>query len=585
MNAMILILAAVQPLWPSLEQMPDRQPHQYAAMCDEAWIPGQWGKFKPDFKIEEHAMPHLDWCEPPAKPNGTCVILISGGGYGSLVDVGFVNNWNRCFTRLGCQCVKLVYRTPRAKGIPFYQTAWEDGQRAVRLVRSQAKARGFDPEKIAAIGCSAGSHLTTLLVTSSQTPAYRPVDALDRDVSCHLNLGITGAIAYGMTDGLDGENTQKGDGPGITLDPLFKFDAKTCPMCMFHGCDDPYSPMTSTHVYRKLHAMKIPAEVHLFADRTHNFWGWNAGSEKATAYDNWFERAHEFMVQVGFLGPVAEEVAIMSRYTNDVAYAYHAKAPVWADRMPDVQTNQCTPQLEWFVPKKLTTKAIQIVYSGGAYVGNNPNGFEAAPVRRFLNEKGMAVVTLKYRTPRPVGLPKHKTAWQDLQRAIRVVRGEALSHGLDPNRIGIIGFSAGGHLTLLGACNSTVRAYEPTDKTDELPCNVQWAIAVYPAYVLTDGAESGNRHGGDRDEDVIVPEFAFDALTAPVCFVHGGADVHSPMGSVKFWERLRRMGVQCDLHTLATRGHTFQKTASPGTGSYTWMGRVWEFLNHKGFNR
>ena len=57
------------------------------------------------------------------------------------------------------------------------------------------------------------------------------------------------------------------------------------------------------------------------------------------------------------------------------------------------------------------------------------------------------------------------------------------------------------------------------------------------------------------------------------------------MNSVKAWEQLRRMGVQGDLHTLAKRPHCFMRRASPGTGSYTWLDRVWEFMNHKGFNR
>jgi dipeptidyl aminopeptidase/acylaminoacyl peptidase len=68
-------------------------------------------------------------------------------------------------------------------------------------------------------------------------------------------------------------------------------------------------------------------------------------------------------------------------------------------------------------------------------------------------------------------------------------------------------------------------------------------------------------------------------------FIHGDADGYSPMGSIKCWEQLRRMGIQSDLHTLAKRGHCFQRNASPGTGSYTWMDRIWEFMNHKKFNQ
>jgi hypothetical protein len=57
------------------------------------------------------------------------------------------------------------------------------------------------------------------------------------------------------------------------------------------------------------------------------------------------------------------------------------------------------------------------------------------------------------------------------------------------------------------------------------------------------------------------------------------------MNSVKTWEQLRRMGIQSDLHTLAKRGHCFQRKAALGTGSYTWMDRIWEFMNHKGYNQ
>ena len=68
-------------------------------------------------------------------------------------------------------------------------------------------------------------------------------------------------------------------------------------------------------------------------------------------------------------------------------------------------------------------------------------------------------------------------------------------------------------------------------------------------------------------------------------FIHGDADPYSAMGSVRVWEKMLMMGIQCDLHTLATRPHGFQSKASPGTGSYTHMDRIWEFLTEKGFNR
>lgn len=547
-------------VWPK-GKMPDAQPHQIAAMTDEAG--------SPKFKADKHRVAYLEWFDaPPAgtKPLG-CMILISGGSYMNCCDVGLIKQWRERFTQLGFQCVNFVYRTPRPTGLPIYQSAWEDGQRAVRMVRSEARKRGFDPEKIGVISMSAGSHLALLLATSSQTPAYAPVDKLDT-VSCHINWALVNAPAYVTTDAETGTPaTRQGYGVDVRLTDVFKFDGKTCPISLQHGGMDPYTPNGSTLIYRELRKRKIPAELHLYPGRGHGAFG--------------LERAVEFMRQMGFVGPVEPEVPIMDRYATDEARRDKITEDVWPEgKMPDAQEHQCKPYLEWHFPKELKTKAIQIIYSGGSYQGNDPDGFEVAPARRYLNQRGMTVVTMKYRTPRPNGLAKHTTAWQDLQRAIRVVRSKAADYGLDPNQIGIMGSSAGGHLTLMGVSSSMHQAYLPIDALDRLPCNVQWGIGIYPAYALTDGADGHNSGGGNDDAAVLVPEFSFDLNTAPMLFVHGDADGYAAMSSVKTWEKMRAMGIQSELHTLATRPHCFQRTASPGTGSYTYLDRIGEFLQY-----
>ena len=553
------------PVWPK-GKMPHPQDHQIAAMTDEA---GQKG-----FKPEKHKTAYLEWYDAPAaeKRNGACMILISGGSYECCCDVNLIKMWNEKLTELGFQCVNFVYRTPRPVDLPIYQTAWEDGQRAVRLVRSEAEKRGFDPEKIGTISMSAGSHLALLLGTSSQTRAYEPVDKLD-SISCHINIAIVNAPAYGTTDGEKGTPASRdGYGTDVKLSSVFKFDEKTCPMSLHHGGKDPYTPSTSTLVYRQLRRMKVPAELHLYPDKGHGAFG--------------FDRAVEFMRQMNFMGELAPEEYIMDLYKSDEARAEYIKEDIWPEgKMPDRQDHQCEPYLEWHIPAVLKTKAIQIIYSGGSYTGNNPDGFEVAPARRYLNEKGMTVVTMKYRTPRPKGLSKHTTAWQDLQRCIRIVRSEAAARGLDPDRIGIMGSSAGGHLTLMGVTSSLHQSYLPIDDIDKLSCSVQWGIGIYPAYALTDGAQKPNVKGGNEDDSILVPEFSFDLKTAPMLFVHGDADDWAAMNSVKCWEKMRAMGIQSELHTLALRKHCFQRDSSPGTGSYTHLDRVWEFLTAKKLNK
>ena len=553
-------------IWPK-GKMPHRQEHQIAAMTDEAGRPG--------FNADKHRTAYLEWYEAPSadKRNGGCMILISGGSYECCCDVGLIKQWNERFTELGFQCVNFVYRTPRPVGLPIYQTAWEDGQRAVRMVRSQAAERGFDPEKIGVISMSAGSHLGLLLATSSQTPSYERVDKLD-DIPCHINWAIVNAPAYGTTDAENGTPAlRQGYGADVKLSEVFRFDEKTCPMSLHHGGTDVYAPHTSILVYKQLRRMGIPAELHLYADKGHGAFG--------------LERGVEFMRQMGYMGEVPEEERLMDRYTYDDARGFYAKENIWPEgRTPDLQQEQCVPYIEWHIPANLTTKAIQIVYSGGAYYGNNPDDFEVAPIRRYLNEKGMAVVTLKYRTPRPAGnLAKHTTAWQDLQRTIKIVRSQALAKGLDPDRIGIMGSSAGGHLTLMGVTSSRHQSYWPIDEIDRISCKVQWGVGIYPAYVLSDGFDGENSEGGNSDGHFIAPEFSFDLDTAPMVFIHGDADGYSAMGSVKVWEKMAMMGIQSDLHTLATRYHCFHRQASPGTGSYTHLDRIWEFLTSKGFNQ
>ena len=548
-------------IWPK-GKMPDAQAHQIAAMTDEAG--------KKDFKADKHRIAYLEWFDAPAKdtPVLGCMILISGGSYECCCDVGLIKMWRETFTKLGFQCVNFVYRTPRPVGIPIYQTAWEDGQRAVRMVRSEAKKRGFDPEHIGVISMSAGSHLATLLAVNSLTPAYTPIDKLDT-VPCHINWALINAPAYVTTDGEKGTPaTLQGYGIDVSLSSIFKFDEKTCPISLHHGGTDPYTPNGSTLIYRELRKRKIPAELHLYPGKGHGAFG--------------LERGIEFMRQMGFMGELQPEEDIMKRYASDDARREKVTEDVWPEgKMPCAQDHQCKPYIEWNFPKELKTRAIQIIYSGGAYNGNGPDGFEVTPARRYLNERGMTVVTMRYRTPRPKdGLAKHTTAWQDVQRAIRLVRSKAESYGLDPNQIGIMGSSAGGHLTLMGVTSSQHQSYLPIDDIDKLPCNVQWGIGIYPAYALTDGVDGFNAHGGNEDGDVLVPEFSFDLKTAPMLFVHGDGDGYASMASVKTWEKMRSMGIQSELHTLATRPHCFQRTAAPGTGSYTFLDRIGEFLQN-----
>jgi len=259
--------------------------------------------------------------------------------------------------------------------------------------------------------------------------------------------------------------------------------------------------------------------------------------------------------------------------------AIEASKPLWPEgKIPSFQPEQLVPHLVWCVPEKRTSDAVVIAVSGGSYMGNGIGGFEVTPVRDYLLAKGVTVVLMRYRTPRPKGLEKHVTAWQDAQRAIRLVRAEAPKRGLDPEKIGFTGCSAGGHLCMMAAVSSQTPAYAPVDETDKLPCHLNFAFPVYPAYLLADGVNQHNVKKGNDLADGFAAELKFDAATPPMCFFHGDADGWSAMGSVRAYHKLRTMGIPAELHVMALEGHCFQSNPRPGTPAANWKDVAWQWL-------
>ena len=238
-------------------------------------------------------------------------------------------------------------------------------------------------------------------------------------------------------------------------------------------------------------------------------------------------------------------------------------------QVPLVCTNQTyAPYMEFFRPAKVTTDAFLIVTPGGGYGGVAYEG-EGFPVQNFCMEKGLNMAILKYRTPRPIGKPMYLSAWQDVQRAIRVARSQAAARGYSPDKIGVMGFSAGGHLTILAATSSLTPAYEPVDELDDLPCHLNFAAPVYPAYLL----EYPEGIFGKRGEEVDCPLsglLKFDDKTPPMCFIHGDDDGHSAVGSLRVYEQIRRMKIRGEVHVFSGVNHGFGGSVRHGFNPSGW---------------
>ena len=147
-------------------------------------------------------------------------------------------------------------------------------------------------------------------------------------------------------------------------------------------------------------------------------------------------------------------------------------------------------------PTDKDTGAAVVVCPGGGYsiLALDLEGTEAC---EWLNSIGVTGVLLKYRVPKRAGDDKHLLPLADAQRALRLVRFHAAQWHIDPKRIGVLGFSAGGHLTANLSNNYDERRYEPVDETDQVSARPDFALLVYPAY-LGSRTRATNSHRNSR---------------------------------------------------------------------------------------
>jgi acetyl esterase/lipase len=224
-------------------------------------------------------------------------------------------------------------------------------------------------------------------------------------------------------------------------------------------------------------------------------------------------------------------------------------------------------------PKDQDTGAAVLICPGGGY-WNLYWQLEGEEVADWLNSIGVTGIILKYRVPRRPDEPKGEPArrpLQDAQRAISLVRSRASEWGIDRQRIGIAGFSAGGHLALATATSFEQRTYVPVDDVDKISCRPDFAIPVYSGYLKA------------KDKDEVAPGLRIPAGTPPIFLAHGGDDIISPPEhSVLMYLALKRAGVPTELHVYATAAHDFGVRKSDHPCS-TWTEACATWLRHQGF--
>jgi acetyl esterase/lipase len=259
----------------------------------------------------------------------------------------------------------------------------------------------------------------------------------------------------------------------------------------------------------------------------------------------------------------------------------HIQVPIWPGAVPDakpvagpefISTNKgpagkpwiavervSQPTMTVYSPKGTNTGVAVVVFPGGGY-NVLAIDLEGTEICDWLNSRGITAVLLKYRVPtRGSGeYGESPQALEDAQRTLALVRFHAAEWHIDPHRIGVIGFSAGGHLVTAMSTHFDKRSYPAVDAADQTSCRPDFAIACYPGHLCDD--DEGHK---------LNPNVPVTTNTPPTFIVQAENDpVDSVNNSLVYYLALKNAGVPAELHLYAQGGHGFglRRTKFPITG-------------------
>jgi acetyl esterase/lipase len=277
--------------------------------------------------------------------------------------------------------------------------------------------------------------------------------------------------------------------------------------------------------------------------------------------------------------------------------AEHPQVPIWPGPVPDVQappgpetmtvhtdhpiagkpvttvTNVSQPTFTVYSPRGNNTGAAVIVFPGGGYQLLAVD-LEGTEICDWLNSKGITAVLLKYRVPikwvGPYG--ESPQALEDAQRTLGLVRFHAAEWHIDPHKIGVIGFSAGGHMVAATSTHYDKRLYPPVDAADQESCRPDFAIALYPGHLWDNDPDD------DKDEIRLNPNVPVTANTPPTFIAQATDDpVDNVNNSLVYYRALKKAKVPVEMHLFAKGGHAWglRQTGIPAT---EWPGLVEKWL-------
>jgi len=236
-------------------------------------------------------------------------------------------------------------------------------------------------------------------------------------------------------------------------------------------------------------------------------------------------------------------------------------------------TNVTRPSLTIYSPAAdNNTGAAMIICPGGGY-HNLGWDIEGEEIAAWLNSVGITGIILKYRCPRRPGDVKNVPPdgpLKDAQRAVSLVRHHAADWNIDPKKIGMVGFSAGGHLVGATSTRFEQRTYATVDEIDKVSCRPDFGVMVYSGYFKF------------NDQGDLSPTVRTPAEAPPLMFVHAADDpISNAEHSITFYLALKRAGARAEMHLYSTGGHGFG-VRDVGQPCTTWTDRCLDWLRHEG---
>ncbi len=248
----------------------------------------------------------------------------------------------------------------------------------------------------------------------------------------------------------------------------------------------------------------------------------------------------------------------------------NTQVPIWPGAAPDAQfgpapntetvpepgevDNVSQPTMTVYSPKGRNTGAAVIVFPGGGYYVLAID-LEGTEVCDWLTSKGITCVLLKYRVPnsgmhgdgRRQIKPKAPMALEDAQRTVGLVRFRAAEYRIDPQKIGVLGFSAGGHLVTDISTHFDKRSYPAVDAADKVSCRPDFAVALYPGHLWI-----------SKERFELNPDVPVTRQTPPTFLLHAENDpVDSVNNSLVYYIALKSAGVPVEMHLYAEGKHGF----------------------------